>query len=296
MYQRQEPVSYDFRRASKLSQGHVRSFLRVSEKVSRQLGNQLTAKLDKFITGSPGKIRQVSYEELSQQVSPLAVVMTSQFPPLKGEFQLIISNQIIHGCTELLLGGQEMPTEEKILTDIDKILVRQLAEEWLPLYGEAFSSLVPLSTKLERLELAQDFSFPLPLHDRVMVIETVIHMGTAKGSIELVIPATVFEELIPYLSLSEGAVRLEDETAIHTRQLLETGIFETDLTIQALLGECTLDVKDLLSLQTGDVLRLSTSIDELVPIYIDQKLVYKGQIGLHRGKRAVQIVEQEASQ
>lgn len=293
MKQRQEPISYDFRRASKLSPGHVRSFLRVSEKVSRQLGNQLSLRLDKFTTGFPGSIRQESYEDFTQNLSPLAIVITATFPPLKGEFQLIVSNRLIHACTEFLLGGHEVPLAEKLLTEIDRVLIGQLAEEWLQLYADSFSFLTPISAQLERIELAQDFNFPIHLRERVIIVESLIQMGALEESVELVIPVTALEELVPYLSLSETPLSQNEESTPASRELLQSGVYDTDLTLQAVLGECTLDLRDLLSLQTGDTLRLSTAIDDFIPIYIDQKVVYKGQVGLHRGKRAIQIVEQE---
>ncbi|WP_165775494.1 flagellar motor switch protein FliM [Chryseomicrobium excrementi] len=290
--QRQQPVSYDFKRANKLSHLHMRSLLRISEKVSRQLGNQLTQKLDTYTSGSPGTVQLKTYEELSQQLCPLAVVIVCSFPPLKGEFQLIVSNLLVQGCTERLLGGDDIPHEEKELTDIDKVLIRQLAEEWLDLYADAISLIAPLKAQFQEINLAHDYNFPVHQRERVMVLETKIQLGQLDGSMELILPSNALEELLPFLTTPEQQ-RPQTEADMRARQLIESGIYETDLTVQAVLGRCELDVRDLLALQQGDVLRLSTSIDELIPVYVDQKLLYKGQVGLHRGKRAVQIVAQE---
>lgn len=290
--QRQQPVSYDFKRANKLSHLHMRSLLRISEKVSRQLGNQLTQKLDTYTSGSPGTVQLKTYEELSQQLCPLAVVITCSFPPLKGEFQLVVSNLLVQGCTERLLGGDEVPQAEKELTDIDKVLIRQLAEEWLALYADAISVIAPLETQFQEINLAHDYNFPVHQRERVMVLETKIQLGQLEGSMELIMPSNAMEELLPFLTTPEQQ-RPQSEADIRARQMLESGIYETDLTVQAVLGRCELDVRDLLALQQGDVLRLSTAIDELIPVFVDQKLLYRGQVGLHRGKRAVQVVEQE---
>lgn len=290
--QRQQPVSYDFKRANKLSHIHMRSLLRISEKVSRQLGNQLTQKLDTYTSGSPGTVQLKTYEELSQQLCPLAVVITCSFPPLKGEFQLVVSNLLVQGCTERLLGGDEVPQAEKELTDIDKVLIRQLAEEWLALYADAISVIAPLETQFQEINLAHDYNFPVHQRERVMVLETKIQLGQLEGSMELIMPSNAMEELLPFLTTPEQQ-RPQSEADIRARQMLESGIYETDLTVQAVLGRCELDVRDLLALQQGDVLRLSTAIDELIPVFVDQKLLYRGQVGLHRGKRAVQVVEQE---
>ncbi|WP_165767477.1 flagellar motor switch protein FliM [Tetzosporium hominis] len=290
--QRQQPVSYDFKRANKLSHLHMRSLLRISEKVSRQLGNQLTQKLDTYTNGSPGTIQLKTYEDISQQLCPLAVVIICSFPPLKGEFQLVVSNLLVQGCTERLLGGDEIPIEEKELTEIDKVLIRQLAEEWLALYADAIALITPLKAQFQEINLAHDYNFPVHQRERVMLVETKIQLGQIEGSMELVVPSSAIEELVPFLTAPEQQ-RPQTDADARARQLLETGIYETDLTVQAVLGRCELDVRDLLALQQGDVLRLSTAIDELIPVYVDQKLLYKGQVGLHRGKRAVQVVEQE---
>lgn len=293
MVPRSDAASYDFRRASKLSQLHVRSFLRVNEKVSRLIGNQLTAKLDKFTTAAPNSIRQMSYEELTQSMDPLTVVIICSFPPLRGDFHLIVSNTLIHSCIERMLGGDLGETEEKELTEIDKVLLKQLATEWLELYGESISAILPVETKLHRIELAQDYNFPLHVREKVVVLDTEVQLMTLSGLFELAMPASAMETLVPRLNASEKYAKKEDEESVRARKQLEAGIQQTELEVRALLGHCELDVKDFLTLQQGDVLRLSTAYDEPIDVYVDQKKMYSAQMGIHRGKRAIQIIEQE---
>ncbi|MFC4355258.1 flagellar motor switch protein FliM [Chryseomicrobium palamuruense] len=293
MVPRSDAASYDFRRASKLSQLHVRSFLRVNEKVSRLIGNQLTGKLDKFTTAAPSSIRQMTYEELSLSTDPLTVVVICSFPPLRGDFQLIISNKLIHSCIERLLGGDLGETDEKELTEIDKVLLKQLADEWLALYAESLSAILPVDTKLHRIELAQDYNFPLHVREKVVVLDTEVQLMSTSGLFELVVPNSAMESIVPRLTASEKIARKEDEESVQVRKMVESGIQQTELEVRAVLGHCDLDVRDFLTLQQGDVLRLSTAYDEPIEVYVDQKKMYSAQMGTHRGKRAIQILEQE---
>ena len=293
MVPRSDAANYDFRRASKLSQLHVRSFLRVNEKVSRLIGNQLTAKLDKFTTAAPSSIRQMTYEELSLTTDPLTVVIICSFPPLRGDFQLIISNQLIHSCIERLLGGDLGETEEKELTEIDKVLLKQLAVEWLDLYAESISAILPVESKLHRIELTQDYNFPLHVREKVVLLDTEVQLLTTSGLFELAMPNSAMESLVPRLTASEKKAQKEDEESLQARKQIEAGIRRTELEVRAVLGHCDLDVRDFLTLQQGDVLRLSTAFDEPIDVYVDQKKMYHAQMGTHRGKRAIQILGQE---
>jgi len=50
-------------------------------------------------------------------------------------------------------------------------------------------------------------------------------------------------------------------------------------------------MSDILGLQVGDVLRLSSAADDIVTVSVDSKERFKGEIGLRRFRKSIQITE-----
>ena len=50
-------------------------------------------------------------------------------------------------------------------------------------------------------------------------------------------------------------------------------------------------MSDVLELQIGDVVRLSSAADDIVTVSIDGKERFKGEIGLRRFRKSIQITE-----
>ena len=57
------------------------------------------------------------------------------------------------------------------------------------------------------------------------------------------------------------------------------------------MGGAELTLGDILELQVGDVLRLSSPADDIVTICIDGKDRFRGEIGLRRFRKSIQITE-----
>ena len=61
--------------------------------------------------------------------------------------------------------------------------------------------------------------------------------------------------------------------------------------IQAMLGKAELTLREILELQKGDVVRLSNAANDIVALSVDGKDRFRGQIGLRRFRKSIQITE-----
>lgn len=63
------------------------------------------------------------------------------------------------------------------------------------------------------------------------------------------------------------------------------------MTVEANLGEAEMSMGDILDLVSGDIIRLNSAADDIVTLQIDGKERFKGQIGLRRFRKSIQITE-----
>ncbi|MTI18979.1 flagellar motor switch protein FliN [Rhodobacteraceae bacterium RKSG542] len=68
-------------------------------------------------------------------------------------------------------------------------------------------------------------------------------------------------------------------------------IFDVPVQISAILGHSKMQVSDLLDLKTGSVMELDRKIGEAIDIYVNNRLVARGEVVLVENKLGVTMTE-----
>lgn len=82
----------------------------------------------------------------------------------------------------------------------------------------------------------------------------------------------------------------EDPNSSHTAAELEA-VFDVPVRVSAILGRARLPVHDLLSLGPGTVLELDRKVGEAIDIYVNNRLVARGEVVLVEDKLGVTMTE-----
>jgi flagellar motor switch protein FliN len=94
-------------------------------------------------------------------------------------------------------------------------------------------------------------------------------------------------------SLAENALRQEQD--IHAAVDLEA-VFDVPVRVQAVLGKASMEVSQLLKLAPGAVVELDRRVGEAIDIYVNNRLVARGEVVLvdeHLGVTMTEIVKQD---
>ena len=82
----------------------------------------------------------------------------------------------------------------------------------------------------------------------------------------------------------------EDEYAARVAADLEA-VFDVPVQVSAVLGRSKMDVSDLLKLAPGTVLELDRRVGEAIDIYVNNRLVARGEVVLVEDKLGVTMTE-----
>ncbi|WP_237154434.1 flagellar motor switch protein FliN [Oryzibacter oryziterrae] len=82
----------------------------------------------------------------------------------------------------------------------------------------------------------------------------------------------------------------EDPNAAHTAAELEA-VFDVPVRVSAILGRARMPVHDLLRLAPGSVLELDRKVGEAIDIYVNNRLVARGEVVLVEEKLGVTMTE-----
>jgi flagellar motor switch protein FliN/FliY len=94
---------------------------------------------------------------------------------------------------------------------------------------------------------------------------------------------------LPELAAPNAAPALDDETEKSAADLAP--VFDVPVHIQAVLGRASLDVASLLRLNRGSVLELDRKVGEAIDIYVNNRLVARGEVVLVEDRLGVTMTE-----
>jgi flagellar motor switch protein FliN/FliY len=101
---------------------------------------------------------------------------------------------------------------------------------------------------------------------------------------------------VPFPNLSENAV-MDDGNAVATAAAEARGaadleaVFDVPVQVSAVLGRAHMDVGELLNLGPGTVLELDRKVGEAIDIYVNNRLVARGEVVLVEDKLGVTMTE-----
>ncbi|WP_210203649.1 flagellar motor switch protein FliN [Breoghania corrubedonensis] len=96
-----------------------------------------------------------------------------------------------------------------------------------------------------------------------------------------------FEELTP------GEARRDKEgEPLHARSAADLeAVFDVPVRVAAVLGHSRMQVSDLLNLSSGTVVELDRKVGEAIDIYVNDRLVARGEVVLVEDKLGVTMTE-----
>ena len=102
-----------------------------------------------------------------------------------------------------------------------------------------------------------------------------------------------FDEIDPDAPTAEASVSpgdQDDESTSHSAADLEA-VFDVPVKVSAVLGRSRMDVSDLLKITTGTVVELDRKVGEAIDIYVNNRLVARGEVVLVEDRLGVTMTE-----
>ena len=88
------------------------------------------------------------------------------------------------------------------------------------------------------------------------------------------------------MSVSDMSVDMEEKSATDLAP-----VFDVPVSISAVLGRSTMSVAQLLQLQSGSVLELDRKVGEAIDIYVNNRLVARGEVVIVDDRLGVTMTE-----
>lgn len=285
---------YDFRRPDKFSKEQIRTVSNMHEAFARLTTTSLSAQLRTLVHVHVASVDQLTYEEFIRSIPTPTTLAVINMDPLKGNAVLEIAPEITFIIIDRLFGGSG-DTGGKVnrdLTDIEQSVMEGIIVRILANMREAWTQVIDLRPRLQQIETNPQFAQIVPPSEMVILVTLEIKIGEEAGMMNICIPYITIEPIVSKLSSSFWFSSVRRSSTTQYLGTLKEKLADVEMELVADIGSINVPIRDVLSLRTGDVIRLNTiKVGEPLTLSVGSKKKFYCQPGVVGKKVAVQIIE-----
>ncbi len=286
-----EVLPYDFNKPNMMSKEQLSSFFAIHDKMAKLLASKISSITNSIVEIELCSVDQMRYNDFLMHLPNRTNLNLFSMKPLKGNSVIEINSSIVFSILDTLLGGKGEPFDAKRkFSDIELNLFEMILKATMSTLEEAWKPVVDISANIESKESTLNATQNSGENEVVVTAAMEVSIGQSSGVINICYPASLCESILPKLSakkLNHNEIGTNIDKNMQLQMILEGAKVE----VEAILGDVELTLKNILKLQSGDIIRLSSPADDIVTLCVDSKDRFRGKIGLKKFKKSIQIIE-----
>lgn len=260
-----------------------------------RLSRLLTTSLRNFFGDNAGvSIESVScvrfgdYLGRVQSPSLLAVFRANEWdnPGL-----IVFDGPLVFSVIDVLLGGTRgtaaMRTANRTFTTIERALITRLILLVLGELSSSFEPISPVTFSFERLEGSPRFASIARPTNAIMQARFRVDLDDRGGMLEILLPNATLEPIRELLIQQFMGVRFGRDQMWETH--LAEQIRTTDVTLDIVLDEQSINLSEVLGLKVGSRLLLKNHTNDSVDVRCGNHSLFRAKVGRKKDTVAVQI-------
>ncbi len=289
--EQRQVVLYDFKRPNRVSKEQLRAVKGIHDKMARNLASQISSIMRSIVEIQLHSVDQMTYGEFLMSLPSPTSFNVFSIKPLDGSCVIEINPSIAFPMIDRLLGGNGEGFEtSRELTDIELNLLDAILRIIMQRLKEAWAPITEMYANVETKESSPNVVQIVSQNEIVIMVVMEIIIGNSSGMINLCYPVIYLEPILSRLANRD--IMLGETSAKKSRNKeLKTLVGRAEVFNEALLGRAVLSVRELLDLQSGDILKLDHQANDKAIVSIDKKDVFLAEVGLRRFHRSIKIEE-----
>ena len=282
---------YDFKRPNRVSKEQLRAFRGVHDKMARSLASQISSIMRSIVEIQLHSVDQMTYGEFLMSLPNPTSFNVFSVKPLEGSGVIEINPSIAFPMLDRLLGGKGEPFDaNREFSDIELSLFETILRVMMSTLKEAWGPVMEIYPTVESKESSPNVVQIVAQNEIVVMVVMEMIIGHSSGMMNICYPVISLEPILPKLASRD--LMLNETSSKKSRNTeLQVLLGGAQVSVEANLGGAELTLRDVLELKEGDVLRLSAAADDIVTVCVDGKDRFKGEIGLKRFRKSIQITE-----
>ncbi len=282
---------YDFNHPDRFSKDQIRTMHNLHDHFARVFSISLSAFLRTIVEVKLVSVDQISYEEFIRSIPNPTSLNILNMDPLEGKALIELSPTLSFPVVDRLMGGAgNVFKKNRELTEIEQTIIEKVLYRAFDCLHEAWGNVLPLNLTLEQSETNPQLLMQLYLPSEMVILMTFeVTLGEISGTLSLCIPYPTLEPIAHQLSSSSWYAASKKELSEEHAEVLYDRLRRVDLPIIAYVGAARLKVRELLELESGDVIQLNQRTGDEFVVQIGEEYRYYAKPGLHRKHNAIKI-------
>ena len=281
---------YDFKRPTKFSKEHLRTFEIIFERYGRLLSTSMPVYLRKNIQVSVTSSETVIFSEFSNSLSNPVILGIVDFQPLGGTILIELASQLGFAMIDRMLGGAGDPLEKsREFTEIEMTIIEKMMVVFMQLMREPWKNVVDINPMMERIETNSQFAQIIAPNDMIAIVTLNIKIGDVEGFMNVCLPFFTLESVMDKLNTKFWYANMQEQSNENYEEYIEALIKRVYVPVKAVLGKTSISVTDFVNLQVGDIIRLDTEVEQDLTVYVGNIKKFTALPGTSRDKNSVRV-------
>jgi len=278
---------YNFRNPGFLSQGQLRQFSMLHEKLAQHLSARLSTFLRMECLLKVTGFQSMVFGKFCEGLPHPTHISLFQVEPLRGVGLVEVSLKLGLAMADRLLGGKGRAVgPERILSEIEITLIEEaiqlVLKEWTHLWETSESKLRPHCIGHES---TARFLQTAPPDSTFMVLQLEVGFGETREQLQIGVPFSMFE---PFVKRMQSARPASDEPRTKPLQWRASySAIAVPVIAEWLVREITLG--EVVNIRQGDVIPLSREVIHDTRLRLSEREGFAGTLGVQNGHLAVQL-------
>lgn len=260
-----------------------------------RLVRSLTNTMRKFTLGnvelSLADSTSIRFGNYIESVPLPTLISIFEIPEWNGYGLITIDSPLIYSIIDVLLGGgnstKSLAIEGRSFTKIEAMLIERLIRLILDEMTTAFEPLSKVTFEHERLESTPSRAMIVHPTDKAVLFKIDVDMDNRGGSAEILLPYATLEPVASLLKQMFMGEKFAKDGIWETHLSNETLMSNTELDV--VLGQQTIPLKTMMTLEVGTTLPLSVKPDDFMIVRCGDTPLMRGKVGRVGDNMAVQV-------
>jgi len=282
---------YDFKRPNRVSKEQLRSIRALHDKMARNLASDISSLMRSIVEVQLHSVDQMTYGEFLMSLPSPTSFNVFSLKPLDGKGVIEINPSIVFPMIDRILGGPGISFDtNREFTDIELNLLDQILRVITQNMKEVWSPIMELYPVIEAKESSPNVVQIVAQNEIVIMVVMEIIIGQTSGMMNICYPVISIESLLPKLA-SRDLMLSETSSRKSRNKELRALLRGAKIELEAVLGYAILNMKEVLDLQEGDIIKLDRPADDTVVVKVDGREKFIADFGIRRYRKSIKIKE-----
>lgn len=281
---------FDLASQERIIRGRMPGLEMTNERFVRFFRNSISTAIMKFVDINIQGIEMMKFSEFMRTIPMPSSINMFKMEPLKGYALFVLEAPLVFAFIEYFFGSSSarfVKSEGRYFTPIEQRIIRKVVNMALADLAEAWKVIIPIVPEYTGSEMNPQFVTIVTPTEVVVKIEVHVEVEEFTGKCFFCIPYSMIEPIKEKLSSGLTGEKLEADQRWVDR--LTEILLSSPVHLTAEIGRVELLVRDLMGLEVGNIISLTTAVSDELVIKVEDIPKYMGTPGVSRGAQSIKL-------